>query len=272
MVIGLEVLREAFKGYEDCYTIIGGTACDILMSRQNLDFRATKDIDLDGAFGIIGERINPTGKKRLKQAILLIENRFEEFGTVLWKFIKAGQYKCGWKNSKNLQFYRFTEPQNSNYPIMIELFSKNPGYQLHDIEAVITPLHISDEISSLSAIMLNDDYYEFMLSGRKTVNGVGVLGAEHLIPFKMKAWLDLCRRKNEGEHVNSKDIKKHKNDVFRLMNIINPEERIDLPETVQDDVNKFVERMPEERINMKNIGLDMELYDALHILENMYLL
>ena len=82
MVIGLEVLREAFKGYEDCYTIIGGTACDILMSRQNLDFRATKDIDM----------------------ILLIENRFEEFGTVLWKFIKAGQYKCGWKNSKNLQF------------------------------------------------------------------------------------------------------------------------------------------------------------------------
>ena len=72
--------------------------------------------------------------------------------------------------------------------------------------------------------------------------------------------------------MNSKDIKKHKNDVFRLMNIINPEERIDLPETVQDDVNKFVERMPEERINMKNIGLDMELYDALHILENMYLL
>lgn len=250
MVIGLEVLREAFKGYEDCYTIIGGTACDILMSRQNLDFRATKDIDM----------------------ILLIENRFEEFGTVLWKFIKDGAYKCGWKNSKNLQFYRFTEPQNLNYPIMIELFSKNPGYQLHDIEAVITPLHISDEISSLSAIMLNDDYYKFMLSGRKTISGVGVLGAEHLIPFKMKAWLDLCRRKNEGEHVNSKDIKKHKNDVFRLMNIINPEERIALPETVQDDVRQFVEKMPEERINMKNIGLDMELYDALHILENMYLL
>lgn len=28
--------------------------------------RATKDIDLDGAFGIIGERINPTGKKALQ--------------------------------------------------------------------------------------------------------------------------------------------------------------------------------------------------------------
>ena len=41
MVIGLEAFREAFKGYEDCYTIIGGTAGDILMNKANLDFRAT---------------------------------------------------------------------------------------------------------------------------------------------------------------------------------------------------------------------------------------
>ena len=46
MVIGLEAFREAFKGYEDCYTIIGGTACDILMNKANFDFRATRDIDM----------------------------------------------------------------------------------------------------------------------------------------------------------------------------------------------------------------------------------
>ena len=55
------------------------------------------------------------------------------------------------------------------------------------------------------------------------MNCVGVLGAEHLILFMMRVWSELCRRKNEGEHVNSADIKKHKNDVFRLMNIINPD-------------------------------------------------
>ena len=154
---------------------------------------------------------------------------------------------------------------------MIELFSKDPGYQLHESDMVITPLHISDEVSSLSAIMLNDDYYEFMMSGRKVINGVGVLGAEHLIPFKMRAWLDLCRRKSEGEHVNSADIKKHKNDVFRLMNVINPDEVISALEAVKDDVRQFIAKMPEERINMKNIGLDMELDVALHTLENMYL-
>lgn len=46
MVIRLKSFREHFKGYEDCYTIIGGTACDILMSDAALDFRATRDIDL----------------------------------------------------------------------------------------------------------------------------------------------------------------------------------------------------------------------------------
>lgn len=87
-------------------------------------------------------------------------------------------------------------------PIMIELFSKAPGHQLHESDMVIIPLHIPDEASSLSAIMLNDDYYEFMMSGRKVVNCVGVLGAEHQIPFEIRAWLDLCRRKSEGGHVN----------------------------------------------------------------------
>lgn len=38
MVTGMETFREAFKGYEDCYTIIGGTACDILMGKANLNF------------------------------------------------------------------------------------------------------------------------------------------------------------------------------------------------------------------------------------------
>ena len=249
MVIGMDVFKEAFQGYEDCYTIIGGTACDILMDKANLGFRATRDIDM----------------------IVLIENRFEEFGEVFWKFIKAGAYRCGWKSTEKMHFYRFTEPQNPNYPVMIELFSKDPGYRLHESDMVITPLHITDELSSLSAIMLNDDYYGFMMNGRTVLNGVGVLGAEYLIPFKMRAWLDLCRRKNEGEHVNSADIKKHKNDVFRLMNIINPDAVIQTPETVKDDVKQFIVKMPEESINMKNIGLEMELEDALHILERMYL-
>lgn len=60
MVTGFESFRAHFQGYEDCYTIIGGTACDILMSEAALPFRATRDIDM----------------------ILLIENRFEKFAPI----------------------------------------------------------------------------------------------------------------------------------------------------------------------------------------------
>ena len=46
MVPGIGSFREKFKNYTDYYTIIGGTACDILLSEADLPFRATKDIDM----------------------------------------------------------------------------------------------------------------------------------------------------------------------------------------------------------------------------------
>ena len=38
MVLGIERFREWFRGYEDHYAIIGGTACDLLMAEEGLDF------------------------------------------------------------------------------------------------------------------------------------------------------------------------------------------------------------------------------------------
>ena len=188
MVNGFDSFREKFKGYEDCYTIIGGTACDILMNEAGLGFRATKDIDM----------------------ILLIEERFAEFAAAFWSYIKDGGYKCGWKNSDVPHFYRFTEPQTPGYPAMIELFSRRPDFQIDHPEIHLTPLPVSDELSSLSAIMLDDNYYRLMLARRKTVDGVSVLGAEYLMLFKIKAWLDLREKKADGAHVNERDLKKHK--------------------------------------------------------------
>ena len=167
MVPGIDSFREKFKDYTDYYTIIGGTACDILLSEADLPFRATKDIDM----------------------ILIMEDNFPEFASVFWEYIKEGGYKCGWKNEQNMHFYRFTEGK-FGYPTMIELFSRKPGYHL-EIEEGIIPIHIDDDTSSLSAILLNDDFYKFMMSGRRVVDGIGVLGAEHLIPFKMYAWINL---------------------------------------------------------------------------------
>lgn len=249
MVVGFDSFREHFKGYEDCYTIIGGTACDILMSDAALPFRATRDIDM----------------------ILLIENRFEEFATVFWKYVKAGGYMCGWKNSDLPHFYRFTEPKDRKYPKMIELFSKRPDFQIDNKDVHLTPLPVSEDISSLSAIMLDDDYYNLMLNGRKTVDGVSVLGPEYLILFKAKAWLDLKSKKAEGVHINERDLKKHKNDVFRLYAIVEPELRLNLSPSVKSDIREFISFMSEENINLNDLGItDFSVDEVLTGMGNIY--
>ena len=66
MVLGIDSFREKFKDYTDYYTIIGGTACDILLTEADLPFRATKDIDM----------------------ILIMEDNFPEFATIFWEYIK----------------------------------------------------------------------------------------------------------------------------------------------------------------------------------------
>ena len=137
---------------------------------------------------------------------------------------------------------------------MIELFSKKPNNLFLDDHARITPLHIDEEISSLSAILLNEAYYGLLQSGKTMVDGVSVLDAVCLIPFKAKAWLDLSSRKDNGERIDSKNIRKHKNDVFRLAQLIS-EERKTLDIDIKQDMEIFLERMEKESVDLDSIGV-----------------
>ncbi|MCR5772688.1 MAG: hypothetical protein K6G87_15820 [Butyrivibrio sp.] len=247
MVAGINSFRDKFRGFEDCYTVIGGAACDILMSEADIDFRLTKDIDM----------------------ILILEDKKEEFAKAFWEYVKEGKYKCGWKNSDKMHFYRFTEPIDG-YPVMIELFSRKPGYNL-EVEEGIIPIHIDDDTSSLSAILLNDDFYDFMLKGRRVVDGISVLGADYIIPFKMYAWVDLKRRKSKGEHVNERDYKKHKNDVFRLLQIVDPEVNIETEGLVRESIEEFLTEVLSEPVRTEQLGLQISMEEALVILRSKYL-
>lgn len=246
--MGIEInsFIEKFKDYADCYTVIGGTACDILMTEAGTDFRATKDIDM----------------------ILIMEARYKEFAHIFWEFIMEGGYRFGWKNSEKAHFYRFTEPR-SGYPAMIELFSREPNY-INFIPDGIIPIHIDEDTSSLSAILLNDDYYKFMLTGRRVVSVISVLDTEHLIPFKMYAWLDLKDKKARGEHVNERDLKKHKYDVFRLLQIARRDNKIETNGIVRENIIRFMEEIRMENIPFIQLLLPFEMQEALAYLGEIY--
>lgn len=233
MVSGVESFRKWFAEYTDQYTIIGGTACDLLMSEDGLDFRATRDIDM----------------------VLILESLTPEFGRRFWEYVKAAGYEHRNKSTGEPQFYRFSKPSSREYPYMIELFSGRVDAIELPEDAVLTPLPLDDEISSLSAILMDTDYYQFLREGKIVLNDIPVLDAAHLIPFKAKAWLDLTERNRNGEHVDSKNIRKHKNDVFRLSILLTSDIRVILSAAIRSDLEKFFSAMEAETIDLKAFGI-----------------
>ena len=249
MVTGLKSFQEWFQGYEQQYAIIGGTACDLLMSDEGLDFRATKDIDM----------------------VLIVEAVTPEFGKRFWDYIIQARYEHQNKSTGLPQFYRFSHPRNSSYPFMIELFTRRIDALILPESATLTPLPIDDDISSLSAILLNNEYYEFLLHGRVQIDGITILDAGYLIPFKAKAWLDLRDRKSTGENIDSKNIRKHKNDIFRLSALLSQNSKINVTPEIYKDIQTFLQAMRQEVIDTKQLGLTRSKETILGVLQSTYL-
>lgn len=234
MVRGLDVFRRHFADFTDRYVLIGGVAATLAMEEAGLDFRATKDLDL----------------------VLIIEALDARFGEQFWRFVEEGGYEIREKGGGQPQFYRFQKPADPNYPVMLELFSRAPdGLQLHD-GAQLTPVPVDDAVSSLSAILLDEQYYQFILGGRQTADEITWLNAEHLIPLKASAWLDLSARQQAGEAVDSRNVRKHLNDVLRLSQLLSPELTIGLPEKVALQMKAFLQQLPANAPDLKSLGLD----------------
>lgn len=233
MVRGFQRFKEWFLGYEKEYTVIGGVACDLLMENAGQEFRATKDLDM----------------------VLMVEALTPDFVSRFWEYIQEAGYEHRHKSSGSVQFYRFTNPKDNSWLFMIELFSRKPDEVFLSGESVLTPIPVEEEISSLSAILLDETYYAFLRDGRILIDGVPVLEVKHLIPFKAKAFIDNAMRKENGEQIDSRNIRKHKNDVFRLLLMLSDNEsELLLPEAIRDDMLTFIGMMSDEQVDVKALG------------------
>ncbi len=231
MVEGLIKFAKHFEGLEDAYVLIGGAACDMWLAERALPFRATKDLDV----------------------VIIVEALNAEFFARLWRFIREGCYASHQKSVQRPEFYRFLEPQEPDYPFMIELLTRN---LLQLPEGVhLTPIPADQDISSLSAILLNEAYYRFVVESRVIIEGASVIPAKCLIPLKARAWLDLTARRDAGDaKVKGSDIKKHRNDVFRLYRSLAPADRHDLPEPLKADLRAFIEKFPADSSDWQSIS------------------
>jgi hypothetical protein len=236
MVRGIKIFSEYFKDYTDNYVIIGGTACDIIIEEAGLVPRATKDIDI----------------------ILVVEALSSDFVKQFWKFIQDGNYERKEKSSDGRKYYRFTKPEKSDFPYQIELFSRKPDLIDFEEPAYLTPIPVEDDLSSLSAILLSDDYYNFMIDKSTLENGIHLANIEALICLKAKAYLEISERIANGSKEDAKQLRKHKTDVFRLSVMLTEADNFELPEKIKQQLQTFVNNiakdLPDNAI-FKEMGL-----------------
>ena len=250
MVIGIDKFRDHFAGYEDQYALIGGAACDLIFADTGLEFRSTQDLDV----------------------VLCVEVMDKRFAQAFQGFLEAGGYKTRQKGDGRKEFYRFLDPADESYPKMVELFSRQPGgFVLHD-ESFIARMPVDEGILSLSAILLDEDYYNALQDYRTVREGISLLDEGMLIPFKAKAFLNLTQqRKIDSESVHSKVIKKHRNDVFRLVQLLRPDRRISLAETITNDLCKFLDSVrDDETLNPESFDVHMSRAEGMALLEDVY--
>lgn len=222
MVKGIQLFRERFRKFEGAFVLIGGAACDEWFESQGLAFRATRDLDI----------------------VLIIEVLDQAFVTAMRTFIEEGGYEIRHRTEGPPILYRFAKPSHEEFPFMLELFTRRAGaFDLAPGQQII-PIQIEPDQHSLSAILLDDDYYQLIQSHSDEKSGVRVANATALIPLKARAWLDLSSRRGAGESVDSKSIDKHRADVFRLAATLPGEPGPEIPLSVKTDLSSFLQQFP----------------------------
>ena len=251
MVRGIEKFKEYFFGYENNYIIIGGTACDILEEKAGQQPRATKDIDI----------------------ILIVEALTADFVKQFWKFVKEGRYETRQRGNGKHEYFRFLKPQTAEFPYQIEIFARKPDVLEIAENTQLTPVPIDEDLSSLSAILMNEDYYHFTLEHSIIEDSIRIANLESLIVLKAKAFIDLSDRKTNGETIDEKNIRKHKNDIFRLSTMLTRTDKFVLSDDIQNDMDKFslmISQSLPDTAFFKSIGLIVKPEDVFNLLCNAF--
>ncbi|WP_417815185.1 hypothetical protein [Thalassospira alkalitolerans] len=251
MVLGLKRFAEHFKDYQDRFVVIGGTACKVILEENAIESRGTKDIDI----------------------VLCLDTSDQidaAFAKALLDFIEEGEYSSRTRNSGVQEYYRFEKPQQPDYPFMLEFFSRKPGrFPLTD-DQIKCRIVVEDDMMSLSAILLDDDYYVALIENKTNIRGLPLLNEELLIPFKARAHVDLSLKKSAGDAAKSSDIKKHRADIIRLLALIPSDKRLDLADSLRRDVGLFINKLYSDKFQVEDVVPDFTLDMVIKVLGDIY--
>jgi hypothetical protein len=139
--------------------------------------------------------------------------------------------------------FRFINPKES-FPVQIELLSRFPDVLGKPTGFHLTPIPVGEKIPSLSAILLDEEYYYHTIDSSIIEEGIRIANPLSLFCLKVKAFLNLTEEKKTNSDVRSGDIKKHRDDAFKLLAMrIDPLTPIELSDTMKSELSIFIDMM-----------------------------
>jgi phosphorylcholine metabolism protein LicD len=217
MIHGLEHFRIRFAQYADNFILVGGVAAYLQLEEAGASrVRPTKDLD-----------------------IVLMMKPTDEFLKAFRDYVADGEYEIQKGDNGQATFYRFQKPKKNEFPVMLELFATaEKSFELFDSQHII-PITTPKGAESLSAILLDEEYFELIQIHAVLKNGINIIDEKALIPFKAKAYLEIKERKED-----SKNWKKHRADIINLaVAFLTDDSKVELKGKVHTHFEQFIEQL-----------------------------
>jgi hypothetical protein len=147
---GLNHFEEYFKDFRESYVVVGGFATLMLLEKQLEGHgKVTQDIDL-----------------------VLLTTASIEMAQKIKAYVREGEYTIQKGEKDNFSYYRFVNPKVENFAKEIELFAVKDQALLLDEGQRIIPIDPEEGLYSLSAIMLDNEYFEMIKNNIDNSNRV----------------------------------------------------------------------------------------------------
>ncbi|RLA83129.1 MAG: hypothetical protein DRG78_05320 [Epsilonproteobacteria bacterium] len=214
---GLSHFQEYCKEFDEYYVVVGGFATIMLLDNELEGHgKATFDIDL----------------VLLTTSSIAMSDKIKEY-------ISEGEYEIQKGDKDQYHYYRFIKPKKENFAREIELFTSNENDIKLDENQRIIPIDPEEGLYSLSAIMLDTEYFNMIKNNINRALQAPCTNTQATIMLKMSAFYDL---KDRGD----RKWKKHRRDILKLVLLLTGEEEIRLVGRMTNDFNTFVTHIEEE--------------------------
>lgn len=144
---------------------------------------------------LLDNEISNHGKVTYDIDLVLLSSNSKEITQRIKQYVKEGEYKIQTGSTDQYQYYRFIEPKKENFAKEIELFASNENMLELDEKQRIIPIDPEEGLYSLSAIMLDKEYFDtFLAHLEQDIDSKMLKSIVDKLPVEKEQIIEILRR------------------------------------------------------------------------------